>query len=251
MSLRQAPRELCVQCHAPAGLAAKHRGFPVAAADCAGCHAPHAAQKPNLPHEQVHAPFGKGDCASCHAGTSVSTKQPQPALCFTCHVGMAEDLKLGTLHAPLTGAKACTVCHAAHTAPVASLLPRRQVAVCGTCHQAQADLTRTAAHRHPKVDERDCTVCHDPHLSAVGTVAAGADSAQTGPSQVCLDCHTYRDHTDHPMGADSLDPRTGARMICTSCHDPHGSAFVRFLNEDPQGKLCVGCHTDKLRQKRN
>jgi predicted CXXCH cytochrome family protein len=52
------------------------------------------------------------------------------------------------------------------------------------------------------------------------------------------------------MGEKTVDPRTGQKMTCDSCHDPHGTQFVRFLRDDPEGKLCVGCHTDKLRPKR-
>jgi len=90
------------------------------------------------------------------------------------------------------------------------------------------------------VDGRDCTVCHDPHLSGIG-----ADGQ--AQREVCLSCHTYRDHADHPIGEDAIDPRTGRTMTCGSCHDPHGSAFVRFMRDDPEGKLCVGCHANKLR----
>jgi predicted CXXCH cytochrome family protein len=112
--------------------------------------------------------------------------------------------------------------------------------VCATCHQEQVDANRTAAHRHPQVDGRDCTACHDPHLSPAEVDGKPAP-------EVCLNCHTYRDHVDHPMGEDTVDPRTGRKMTCNSCHDPHGSSFVRFLRDDPEGKLCIGCHTDKLR----
>ncbi|MBK7187653.1 MAG: cytochrome c3 family protein [bacterium] len=140
----------------------------------------------------------------------------------------------------MVGEKACTACHAPHTGPVAPLLPARQAVVCASCHQEQVDANRTAAHRHPQVDGRDCTACHDPHLSPAEVDGKAAP-------EVCLNCHTYRDHVDHPMGEDTVDPRTGRKMTCNSCHDPHGSSFVRFLRDDPEGKLCIGCHTDKLR----
>jgi predicted CXXCH cytochrome family protein len=240
MSLIDEPSVLCVKCHASAGLPAKHRGFPMEKADCSGCHAPHAAKRANLPHEHVHQPFGAGNCAACHAGTAIATKQPQPELCLSCHPGLAASLKEGKPHGAIVGEKACTACHAPHTGPVAPLLPARQAVVCATCHQAQVDANRTAAHRHPQVDGRDCTACHDPHLSPAEVDGKAAP-------EVCLNCHTYRDHVDHPMGEDTVDPRTGRKMTCNSCHDPHGSSFVRFLRDDPEGKLCIGCHTDKLR----
>ncbi len=86
-------------------------------------------------------------------------------------------------------------------------------------------------------------MCHDPHLSA---------EAKDAPRvEACLNCHTYAEHTDHPVGPQSLDPRTGQAMGCASCHDPHGSAYPKFLADDPAGRLCVQCHTDKLRPKRS
>jgi predicted CXXCH cytochrome family protein len=243
-ALKAEPKDLCTKCHsARAGkLDGKHRGFPMENTDCASCHAPHAAKSAGLPHEQIHPPFEEGDCSSCHVGATTALVDKQPAVCLTCHVGMAEDLKLGTLHAPLREENACTVCHSPHTAPLPPLLPRKQTAVCGSCHQEQASAYKEAAYRHPQVNDKDCTTCHDPHL-----VRESAPGTEGPPREVCLSCHTHREHSDHPLGENVIDPRTGGLMNCNSCHDPHGTGFPKFLVDDPQGKLCIQCHTDKLR----
>ena len=87
-----------------------------------------------------------------------------------------------------------------------------------------------------------CSVCHDPHLGSTEGVKSLAE-------QRCERCHPFKDHVVHPMGAGVIDPRDGGELGCLSCHDPHGSAHEYFLSEDPNGRLCVMCHTDKIRTK--
>ncbi|MBE0567080.1 MAG: cytochrome c3 family protein, partial [Krumholzibacteria bacterium] len=246
MSLVKAPTALCADCHGitPAEIRPAHRGFPVDRSDCSTCHAPHASDRPGLPHAFSHEPYAAGDCAACHQGTDPQPAGSQMALCLECHPGLGEDLKTGLLHAPLAEEQSCTVCHAPHTAPGPHLLPRNTQAVCAGCHEGQVDHLKRAEHRHPAVGGATCTVCHDPHL------AAPDRNAPELKREACLACHSYAEHADHPMGPDSVDPRTGRPMLCDSCHDPHGSAWPKFMHDDPEGRICVGCHTDKLRQKR-
>ena len=246
-SLRAAASQVCAECHEtdPTALRKDHRGFPVAGTDCASCHAPHASDLAGLPHATRHAPYEDGDCTDCHVAGKVTLVQAQPALCFECHPGLAEELKVGTPHGPLATGDACTVCHAPHTTARADLIPRAQEAVCGQCHSDQVASRHQAEYVHPDQDGRTCSMCHDPHLTA-----PTRDSARVSRDAACLACHSYSEHTDHPVGADYLDPRTGEPMFCGSCHRPHGSNYPKFLEDDPQGRLCVDCHTDKLREKR-
>jgi predicted CXXCH cytochrome family protein len=247
MSLAKAVPALCADCHdtQPAAVRPLHKGFPVDEADCASCHAPHASDGRGLPHAVSHGPYASGDCAGCHVGSTPKLVSPQRTLCLDCHPGLAEDLKMGVEHAPLLEDDSCTACHSPHTAPHTALLPRSEAQVCGSCHEMNAEQIRTAEHVHPAVGTSTCTVCHDPHL------AAPDRNAPDEKPEVCLNCHSYTQHTDHPMGADSIDPRTGGPMRCGSCHDPHGTAWPKFMQDDPSGRICVDCHSDKLRQKRS
>jgi predicted CXXCH cytochrome family protein len=246
-TLVDAPQVLCAACHDVQDPALKegHRGFEVTAADCSGCHTPHASQDRGLPHPVVHAPFGAGDCNDCHQGTDPVPALDQPDLCFSCHAGFAADLGTGRIHAPVAEVDGCSLCHAPHTSANQGLLRSAEVNLCSRCHETEAEACRSADHAHPVVDGKTCTVCHDPHLTT-----AGGQEPQTVRREVCLDCHSYQEHADHPMGEDVLDPRTGSTMLCNSCHAPHGSAFEKFMTDDASGRLCVQCHTDKLRQRR-
>jgi predicted CXXCH cytochrome family protein len=155
---------------------------------------------------------------------------------------MAEEMKLGVLHAPLESEEACTVCHSPHTSKQAPLLSRKQAKVCATCHEDNVRLLETSTHIHPEQKGEACTACHNPHMSEKG----GSEVELVTES--CLTCHTHREHTDHPMGAGVLDPRTSEAMMCTSCHDAHGSEYPKFLMDEPKGRLCVQCHTDMIRK---
>jgi predicted CXXCH cytochrome family protein len=51
----------------------------------------------------------------------------------------------------------------------------------------------------------------------------------------------------HPMGEGVKDPRSGGEVGCLSCHDPHGTGYEYMLVDTANGRLCVGCHTDKIK----
>ena len=90
MNLKREPRELCVRCHR-GEMSEAHRGFAVKGTDCAGCHAPHAADDPGLPHPVVHAPFADRACNDCHAGRTAALAKPEKTLCLGCHEGLKEE----------------------------------------------------------------------------------------------------------------------------------------------------------------
>ena len=114
--------------------------------------------------------------------------------------------------------------------------------MCAECHAEQAQSAATAAHSHPPREEGRCTICHDPHVMTATDGLGAADRR-------CGNCHGFADHVSHPMGGEVQDPRTGGVLYCASCHNPHGSSFQYFLADDPNGRLCVSCHTEKIRTK--
>ncbi len=71
----------------------------------------------------------------------------------------------------------------------------------------------------------------------------------------CLQCHPKAaDHgASHPLvrvrnGGDYAVPETlplgeGGRMLCNTCHDPHGgSEYRQHMRMDPDRELCIQCH---------
>jgi predicted CXXCH cytochrome family protein len=236
---------LCAECHdlADPSLRRRHLGFDLTRADCTGCHDPHASATAGLAHGVVHSPFEDGDCTACHAAGGAVQAGGARALCLDCHGGLAADLESGVVHAPLDDD--CTVCHSPHSAPRVKLLPAPQTKVCGECHAEQADQLTGSPFRHPDPDGRTCSMCHDPHL------VAAADAGTGTGDNLCLACHSYRNHMDHPLGAGTVDvTNDGAPVSCASCHDPHGSTTQLILHDDPRGKLCIRCHTGMIRERR-
>jgi predicted CXXCH cytochrome family protein len=240
--------QLCFKCHDPKSprLAEVHRGFSLAEANCAACHDPHGSNGLHLMYSVSHEPYGAGNCKACHAPGSGKLVASQPELCLRCHGKLEDEMKDGHLHPAISGEKACTACHQPHTARFEKLLPAGKDQLCARCHSSETKSAAASAHAHPLRDGSRCTICHDPHVAApVGDLTAA--------ERRCGSCHGFdskeKTHVSHPMGGEVKDPRTGRVLYCASCHAPHGSSFDYFLADDPNGRLCVTCHTEKIRKK--
>jgi predicted CXXCH cytochrome family protein len=233
---------LCLGCHdvEKASTVQKHRGMPVAGADCIGCHAPHASDGRGLVHEIVHVPYADGDCSDCHGSTREVSVSDEKKLCIGCHPGIGEDVKTVALHQPLEGERPCSVCHEPHAASGTSLVPADRDGLCASCHPGQAESLKSSVYSHPAQSVGTCTICHDPHFTA-------DDRGRRKVDRVCGTCHSSREHVAHPMGEGVPDPRGDGFVRCVSCHSPHGSDHEYVLLADPNGPLCIACHTDKIR----
>ncbi len=123
-----------------------------------------------------------------------------------------------------------------------------------------------------------CLTCHSVHVELAGDAAPGiaSDVIDFGLSRdevlpsrfpgndLCVECHhTYLDtesshrRKSHPIG---LEPPSGShseelvaagarfegdRLVCMSCHPPHGAhADPLLIREATGGDLCVSCHED-------
>jgi predicted CXXCH cytochrome family protein len=244
-SLVESVPGLCFECHGPSSdeMKSNHRSMDLSGADCSSCHDPHASDVKGLLHRVVHEPFAKGRCVSCHETGTGIVPADQRGMCLECHPGMREDLKEAPLHDPLArGEDACTACHDPHTAPFAALMPAQRDQVCGRCHGEIVNGLAEAEFAHPPQSTGTCSICHDPHL-------ASPEEGMSLAERRCNACHPFKDHVVHPMGDGVIDPLTGRELGCLSCHDQHGSDWEYFLSGDPSGRLCVMCHTDKIRSK--
>jgi predicted CXXCH cytochrome family protein len=121
---------------------------------------------------------------------------------------------------------------------VAFQLPCATVAMaadvdCVACHGAvaKAKVVHTAL-------QAGCTTCHGaidasviPH-KVTGTVPKGLSAEQ---GELCLGCHDKAKFTKKVVHA-------ALGMGCTSCHNPHGSANEKLLNEMTPD-VCFNCHS--------
>jgi DmsE family decaheme c-type cytochrome len=176
---------------------------------------------------------GDAVCTKCHTAD------------FTPHVleigktsmGTAADLRTPT----------CTSCHGeslAHrdgngkpdrTFDKKSTTPiEARNKACLTCHQGGERIHWTrSAHQNNEVA---CTSCHKIHTQH--------DKVRDRATQteVCFTCHkTQRAAMRRP----SRHPIEEGKVVCSDCHNPHGTAGPNLLRRDNVNDTCYTCHMEK------
>jgi predicted CXXCH cytochrome family protein len=236
--LTRPENELCRSCHALATAAMKqaHHDFPLEEARCANCHDPHSTPKTSasLLYPDQHDPFKLRNCLACHSSNeSLATKSEGKDLCMQCHSKAADLLSRKNVHAALTMEGECSNCHSSHAGFTASFLNKDAGEICYTCHEKEKFAGKFV---HKPILE-NCSTCHDVHSSDYARLLNQEDEIQ-----LCLQCHDADKTHMHPMGKDFIDPKTGGRLVCSSCHSPHSSDYEFILHQDKQRGLCILCH---------
>jgi predicted CXXCH cytochrome family protein len=191
-------------------------------------------------------------CLTCHQqfvkpwriGFPVSKTEE---LCLGCHTGKKAWRTQKSIHGPMN-AGGCTLCHNPHGGTFRhQLWAEGSTALCIACHsdkEGLLDAKRSVPFVHGIIVGAGCLACHDPH-------ASGNDFLVTKPvNQLCVGCHTglagvVRGHPvgGHPVAGPKERRRQGRELNCTSCHDPHGSAYKYLLVGDSRGgHVCISCH---------
>jgi len=159
----------------------------------------------------------------------------QDDMCYSCHDGFVRDSRLrvweGKGHS--VGKRPSKDVVIPETMP----MNREGTVYCGTCHtphgvgEQSADLTKSFFLRVENVDSNLCTRCHVSERKDLG----------------------WKNHPVNVMAKEPLtqeiywlggrlgsDPR---KIICQSCHAPHGKTTLLKGVED--SSLCLMCHEDK------
>ncbi|RIK94041.1 MAG: hypothetical protein DCC73_05575 [Proteobacteria bacterium] len=179
---------------------------------CMECHdEPPVTLILHTPHAQkadARTPFASHDCETCHGAS------PQ-------HLRKEEGSDKRPPVSVTFGVKSST--------PV-----EEQNKVCLGCHEGGLRMNWQASAHHNA--DQPCAACH--------TIHATKDPILTRTTQadVCFTCHVeqraqYRQRSRHPI-------KEGA-VICTDCHNPHGSFGPKLLKEASLNELCYTCHTEK------
>ncbi|MFQ5663303.1 MAG: cytochrome c3 family protein [Terriglobia bacterium] len=211
---------------------------------CVECHADKSAAP------VLHPALELG-CDSCHqveqeeGETEVLLISPDNQLCFTCHTDQEPGPTQLTLHWPVRAGR-CTTCHDPHSTQADYLLRQatesREPAenLCLGCHAEIAAQIQQPVE-HPAV-ELGCTTCHTTHKSEPAGAPEGAFHLTQAEPELCLTCHEAEDAA--LQEAHLNQPFAGSR--CSECHNPHGSAHPKLLNNfvhPPFGdKECDTCH---------
>ena len=191
------------------------------------------AQQPAAAKDKVLR--GDAKCTTCH-----DENWPKPIL----SIGQTKHGVRGDERTPT-----CTSCHGeseGHLANPGAAKPDRMFTkhadtpaeqrseACISCHKGTA---RTHWEGSPhQVNQVACTDCHQIH-SAVDKVR----EKKTQP-EVCFTCHREQRADSFKI---SHHPIREGKVVCSDCHNPHGSPGPSLVKKNTINETCWTCHADK------
>jgi DmsE family decaheme c-type cytochrome len=191
------------------------------------------------------------------AGPPVDAHFVGDKVCSTCHAGHAEAFSktlMGRIGKTQQGKFACENCHGAGSQHVklgggrgvggiisfrADDLSRKvqdNNAICLTCHE-RGDRTYWSGSTH-EVRNVACTDCH----TIMKVVSQKFALKTVFEPETCFQCHKDR---RAQMARSSHMPLREGKMVCSDCHQPHGTANEAMLRTATINDTCYKCHAEK------
>ena len=113
-------------------------------------------------------------------------------------------------------------------------------AVCLQCHtQGAVALWQGSSHESRNVA---CTSCHSIHAPDQNVLSKATQA------DVCFGCHKAQRAQTHRISAHPLTMTSlasTAKMACSDCHNPHGSAGPTLLIKNSVNEICYTCHPER------
>jgi DmsE family decaheme c-type cytochrome len=177
--------------------------------------------------------------------------------CLTCHASQTAEFQktlMGRIGMTQKGKFACENCHGPGSAHVKagggrgvggiisfrpndlSRTAEENNGVCLACHE-RGDRTNWHGSTH---EERGlmCTNCH----TIMKVVSRKNQLKTTWEPDTCFQCHKDR---RAQMFRSSHMPLREGKVVCTDCHNPHGSFTESLLKKDSINDTCYTCHAEK------
>jgi DmsE family decaheme c-type cytochrome len=209
--------------------------------------------------------FFVGDARAWQADAPKQAEAPKDlvlkgdAKCTRCHD--AEDnpqiLAIGkTKHGTIADARTptCTSCHGeseTHVNKPANAVERphpdrmftkrsstpiaERNDACMSCHRRDSARSHWQGSQHQNA-EVACTSCHQIHAQH------DAVRVKLTQPQVCFTCHKeQRAMINRP----SRHPIPEGKVVCSDCHNPHGSVGPKLVKRDSVNDTCYTCHMEK------
>lgn len=188
-----------------------------------------------------------GICSEETLPTLNSAQPIDPADCLSCHKESRTREIFNTPHAQKSDPRTsfaqheCDTCHGTRKQHpktafgVKSATPvTEQNQVCLGCH-ARGDKVHWLGSSHDSSNV-PCASCH--------TIHAIRDPAldRLSQSNICFTCHAEQKAQSYQR---SRHPIREGKMVCTDCHNPHGSTSEYLLKENTVTETCYNCHTEK------
>lgn len=177
--------------------------------------------------------------------------------CLTCHTSQAaafEKTLMGRIGKTQKGKFDCENCHGPGSAHVKagggrgvggiiSFRPEDQArtaeennAICLSCHE-KGNRTYWNGSTH-ETRGLMCTNCH----TVMKEVSRKKQLKTVFEPDTCFQCHKDR---RAQMARSSHMPMREGKMVCTDCHNPHGSATEALLKANSINDTCYKCHAEK------
>jgi DmsE family decaheme c-type cytochrome len=184
----------------------------------------------------LYSEHGAQTCLKCH------NQEPVTFILQTPHAATGDP------HAPF-GQHECESCHGPSQAHVADPLhasptvlfkgPKESPVatrneVCLTCHLNGLRMNwEGSPHQN---NDLACASCHTIHVTKDPILVKATQPAK------CFTCHAQQraesfEYSHHPI-------REG-KVVCSDCHNPHGSAGEHLMKEFTVNETCYTCHADK------
>lgn len=204
---------------------------------------------PDAPTEAGEAKHAFKDANVCEGMAEGSFLGPD--VCADCHQDKIETLKVSPHGQPADkrtpfGKEGCEQCHGpgelhfdtegnciiSMTGRYGETVEQRNK-VCLNCHQS-GDRMHWFGSLHES-ENLACVSCHSIHKP-------NDVIERTSQSEVCYTCHkdirsdTFR-MSSHPIREN--------KVICSDCHNPHGSAGPKSLKHFTINETCYSCHAEK------
>lgn len=197
------------------------------------------------------------------AGGAKHSKDPVEAsfvgakVCMTCHASHAESFGktlMGRIGKTKPGKFDCENCHgpgSAHAKAgggrgvggIISFRPEDQTrtaeennAICLNCHE-RGERTYWNGSTH-ETRGLMCTNCH----TVMKEVSRKFQLKTAAEPETCFQCHKDR---RAQMARSSHMPLREGKMVCSDCHNPHGSATDALLKTATINDTCYKCHAEK------
>lgn len=159
-------------------------------------------------------------------GVKGDTRTPS---CQSCH-GDSEKHLAGNTSGK--GRPAPDVIFNKHTFPLSGSNARAEQ--CLTCHKGTAR-THWEGSQH-QANDVSCNDCHKVHQPV--------DKVRNKKTQteVCFTCHKEQRAESHKISAHPID---AGKVVCSDCHNPHGSTGPKLLKKNTVTETCYTCHAEK------
>ncbi|HEX8980703.1 MAG TPA: DmsE family decaheme c-type cytochrome [Parasulfuritortus sp.] len=200
-----------------------------------------------LPRSAAKALDADKVCTSCHDSSYPEpvldiyqtphgvTGDPKTPLCQSCHGDSKKHIQDASVPPDVVFGDRATVKGIKGRQMIFKpSAPSVQNKECLSCHEGGLR-THWVGSQH-QVNGLACATCHSVHLPKDPILT------RANQREICFDCHKEQQADSHKFSTHPLD---AGKIVCSDCHNPHGSTGPKLLKKNTVNEVCWQCHADK------